>query len=159
MDRWDQGVNFPVGYQVYWQRNIYEVTVAGTSGDTAPVHTTGTASDGGVTWEWKSTEQPLSDYARFQQYSDGQYSVKIRKVQPASSYIPGDVIAINSGNIVVDDEGTDAYKVVKVTGFASVKEVELTTTLKKDIKKVSDGRSDLVYATSVTPHNLSLIHI
>ena len=153
MDRWDQGVNFPVGYQVYWQRNIYEVTVAGTSGNIAPVHTTGTASDGGVTWEWKSTEQPLSDYARFQQYSDGQYSVKIRKVQPASSYIPGDVIAINSGNIVVDDEGTDAYKIVKVTGFASVKEVELTTTLKKDIKKVSDARSDLVYATSVTPHN------
>ena len=103
MDRWDQGVNFPVGYQVYWQRNIYEVTVAGTSGDTAPVHTTGTASDGGVTWEWKSTEQPLSDYARFQQYSDGQYSVKIRKVQPASSYIPGDVIAINLSLIHISE--------------------------------------------------------
>ena len=36
MDRWDQGVNFPVGYQVYWQRNIYEVTVAGKN--QAPLH-------------------------------------------------------------------------------------------------------------------------
>ena len=96
---------------------------------------------------------PLSDYARFQAYEDGAYSVKILKVQPASSYIPGDVISINSANIVVDDDGADAYKIVKVTGFPSVKEVELTTTLKKDIKKVSEVRSNLVYATSVTPHN------
>ena len=154
MERWDSGILYPVGYQVYWKRNIYEVTIAGTSGVTAPVHTTGTASDGGVTWEWKSTELALSDYARFQPYDDrGQYSVKILKTQPASSYIPGDVIAINSSNIVIDDDGNDAYKIVKVTGFPSVKEVELTCVLKKDIKKTSEARSDLVYATSVTPHN------
>ena len=153
MQRWDTAILYPVGYQVYWQRNVYEVTVAGPSGITPPTHTSGTASDGGVTWEWKSTELPLSDYARFQAYEDGAYSVKILKVQPASSYIPGDVISINSANIVVDDDGADAYKIVKVTGFPSVKEVELTTTLKKDIKKVSEVRSNLVYATSVTPHN------
>ncbi len=153
MQRWDTAILYPVGYQVYWQRNIYEVTVAGPSGITPPTHTSGTASDGGVTWEWKSTELALSDYARFQAYEDGAYSVKILKVQPASSYIPGDVISINSANIVVDDDGADAYKIVKVTGFPSVKEVELTTTLKKDIKKVSEVRSNLVYATSVTPHN------
>ena len=111
MQRWDTAILYPVGYQVYWQRNVYEVTVAGPSGITPPTHTSGTASDGGVTWEWKSTELPLSDYARFQAYEDGAYSVKILKVQPASSYIPGDVISINSANIVVDNDGADAYKI------------------------------------------------
>ena len=154
MERWDEGVLYPVGYRVFWKRNVYEVAVAGTSGDTAPVHLTGDASDGGVTWTWISTEEALSDYARFLGFDAGaNYQVKILDVQPASSYIPGDVVALSSANITIDDQGADKEKVLTISGFASVKKVELVCTLKKDIKRSSSALTDLIYATSLTPHN------
>ena len=154
MERWDEGVLYPVGYRVFWKRNIYQVSVAGTSGGTAPTHLTGDASDGGVTWTWISTESALSDYARFLGFdAGGNYQVKILETQPASSYIPGDVVALSSANITIDDQGADKEKVLTISGFASVKKVELVCTLKKDIKRTANTLTDLIYATSTSPHN------
>jgi hypothetical protein len=47
---WAGSFAFVVGQQVHANGNVYRATVAGTSGATAPSHTTGTATDGGVTW-------------------------------------------------------------------------------------------------------------
>lgn len=43
-----------VGMQRSYLNNMYQATTAGTTGTTAPVHGGGTASDGGVTWQWLS---------------------------------------------------------------------------------------------------------
>jgi hypothetical protein len=40
---------------VYFGNNAYLATTSGTSGGSSPVHTTGTASDGGVTWQFLFT--------------------------------------------------------------------------------------------------------
>jgi len=154
MERWDSHVLYPVGYKVFWKRNIYQASVAGTSGATPPVHLSGDVSDGGVTWTWVSTESALSDYARFLGFDAGaNYQVKIIETQPSSAYIPGDVIALSSANVTVDDQGLDKEKILTISGLPSVKKIEVTCTLKKDIKRIANALTDLIYATSVTPHN------
>lgn len=49
---WAASQAYVVGQQVHANGNIYRATVAGTSSSTAPSHTTGTATDGGVTWQF-----------------------------------------------------------------------------------------------------------
>jgi hypothetical protein len=49
---WAGSTAFLVGQQVHANGNVYRATVAGTSSSTAPSHTTGTATDGGVTWQF-----------------------------------------------------------------------------------------------------------
>ena len=41
--------------------NVYQTTAGGTSGSTAPTHTAGSASDGGVTWTFASYERVAAD--------------------------------------------------------------------------------------------------
>lgn len=50
---WAATTAYTVGTLVYANGNVYICTVAGTSGSTAPSHTTGTATDGTVTWQYK----------------------------------------------------------------------------------------------------------
>jgi len=52
---WKPSTAYSVGNQVIANGNIYKCTVAGTSGTTAPSHTSGTATDGTVTWQFVST--------------------------------------------------------------------------------------------------------
>ncbi len=49
-DAWKTATAYAVGDRRTYEGNVYEVTVAGTSGTRPPVHLRGTASDGGVTW-------------------------------------------------------------------------------------------------------------
>lgn len=51
---WVASTAYTVGQKVNVNNKVYEVTVAGTSGATAPSHTTGTATDGTVTWKYIS---------------------------------------------------------------------------------------------------------
>jgi hypothetical protein len=52
---WTTGVAYIIGDWVSNAGNIYRATTAGTSGATAPTHTSGTASDGAVTWLFVAT--------------------------------------------------------------------------------------------------------
>ena len=52
---WTTGTAYIIGDWVNNAGNIYRATTAGTSGATAPTHTSGTASDGGVTWVFVAT--------------------------------------------------------------------------------------------------------
>lgn len=49
---WVASTAYTVGKQVNVNNNVYECTVAGTSGTTAPSHTSGEAVDGTVTWKY-----------------------------------------------------------------------------------------------------------
>lgn len=49
---WTATTAYTVGSQVNANNKVYECTVAGTSGSTAPSHSTGTAVDGTVTWKY-----------------------------------------------------------------------------------------------------------
>lgn len=51
---WAATTAYTVGQKVSTNGKVYEVTIAGTSGSTAPSHTTGTATDGTVTWKYLS---------------------------------------------------------------------------------------------------------
>ena len=96
MPEWDSGKLYVVGQRVWHKLNVYEVASggAGVSGTTAPVHTTGSDTDGGVTWDWVSTSTPISDFARTLPYDLGNnYTVQIVEIQPGSLYIPEDVVS------------------------------------------------------------------
>ena len=61
----------------------------------------------------------------------------------------GDVISIRSDNIEVDE----TEKILRVVNLPSVKKIRVTSTVKKDIIRTAEVRTDQVYATSVTRHN------
>lgn len=47
---WVTGTSYSAGEYVSYDGNIYSTVAGGTSGSTAPTHTSSSASDGGVTW-------------------------------------------------------------------------------------------------------------
>lgn len=49
---WAAGQSIAIGAYRFNGLNVYVATTAGTTGATAPVHTTGTVSDGAVSWKW-----------------------------------------------------------------------------------------------------------
>ena len=154
MLEWDEGLLYVVGQRVRHKLNVYEVASggAGVSGTTAPVHTTGDASDGSVTWTFVSTSEPISDYARNLGYDLGNnYTVQIIEIHPGSLYIPEDVISVNSGNITVAED----EKSVVIGGLASVKKIRVTARLEKDIIRTATNRTKYVYCTSNSAHNFT----
>lgn len=52
---WTAGTSYTVNKLIYANGKVYKATVAGVSGTTAPVHTSGTAADGTVTWQFIGT--------------------------------------------------------------------------------------------------------
>ena len=51
---WTASTAFAASSWSFYNGNIYQTTSGGTTGSTAPTHTTGSASDGGVTWAYSS---------------------------------------------------------------------------------------------------------
>lgn len=62
---WTASTAFGAGTYCSYDGNIYRTTSGGTTGSTAPTHTTGSVSDGGVTWTYTD-----ATYARFLADSD-----------------------------------------------------------------------------------------
>ena len=67
------GLLYAVGQRVWYRLNVYEVAVGGggVAGETAPVHSTGDASDGGVTWTHIATSEAISAKTRLMPYAQG----------------------------------------------------------------------------------------
>ncbi len=51
---WTTGTLFAAGAYCFYNGNYYTTVAGGTTGATAPTHTSGSASDGGVTWAYYS---------------------------------------------------------------------------------------------------------
>ena len=54
--QWTTGIVYSSGDQVFNANKVYTATNAGTSGAIAPTHTTGSVSDGAVTWAYAGTQ-------------------------------------------------------------------------------------------------------
>jgi hypothetical protein len=50
--QWTTATTFAAGAYCFNNGNYYSTTAGGTTGATAPTHTSGSASDGGVTWDY-----------------------------------------------------------------------------------------------------------
>ena len=57
---WVTGTTFLAGSYCFYDGNIYKTTAGGVSGVTPPTHTTGTASDGGISWDFY--DEPYTRY-------------------------------------------------------------------------------------------------
>lgn len=55
---WVTGTIYAAGAYTFYNGNYYSTVAGGTSGATPPTHTTGSASDGGVTWDYYSGTYP-----------------------------------------------------------------------------------------------------
>ena len=49
---WTTGTVYSAGAYTFYNGNYYQTTLGGTSGATVPTHTSGSVSDGGVTWTY-----------------------------------------------------------------------------------------------------------
>lgn len=57
---WTNGATFTANQYCSYNGNVYKTTLGGTTGATAPTHTTGSSSDGAVTWTYQ--EPRYSDW-------------------------------------------------------------------------------------------------
>ena len=153
-DPWAETRSYDVDDTVYFGRNKYTCTVAGVSGTVAPTHTTGTATDNSVTWQYTSTYDPLSNYARYRPFNVADYRVTILNTYPESDFIIGDVVSLgNSITAGIKEDSND--KIAEVNGLTSVKKIRLTVNLNKDILRTADNRTDLIYCSALSPHNFN----
>ena len=68
---WAATTAYLVGNIVVSGTHVYSCTVAGTSGSVAPTHTSGTATDGTVTWQYKQeVPAPVGAYSTLNEVSD-----------------------------------------------------------------------------------------
>lgn len=60
---WTASTSFAAGAYCFYDGNYYITTAGGTTGSTEPTHTSSSASDGGVSWEYYSSdyESPTAD--------------------------------------------------------------------------------------------------
>ena len=54
------GKLYATGDQVFNVGKVYTATSGGTSGATAPTHTTGSVTDGAVTWEYAGVQATIT---------------------------------------------------------------------------------------------------
>lgn len=155
---WAETRSYVVDDTVYFGRNKYTCTVAGTTGTVAPTHTTGTATDNSVTWTYTSTYDPLQNYARFRPFAQADYKVTILNTFSGSDFIVGDVVSL--GNSVNAGPKADTNnKIAEVSGLDSVKTIRVTVNLNKDIIRTNEANTDLIYCSALSRHNFTVGNI
>ena len=127
--QWTASTAYTVGQQIYYANRLYTVTTAGTTGSTAPSHTSGAASNGTATLTYVGT--PATGTASLK-YGSGYSSLPAITIQAVSggsgakAYFVGVkseaklIPIISNGQIVsvqIDDGGTGyTYANITVTG-------------------------------------------
>lgn len=144
---WHTGLVVQTNYRVYYQGREYRATNSGTTGATPPTHTTGTASDGTITWEY------LGDYRRVPVYHQGA-GAKCNFY--ASRWETGiGPFAMVSGNV----EGFSTYEYEHYGGisggnaFRDIEDIEYATTL-----RVPSCGSVIYEKTQAYDQNMDGIH-
>lgn len=156
-DEWIANSTYALDMYAYFGLNKYKVTVGGVSGTVGPTHTAGTATDGTVTWEYVSSYDPISDYARFRPYDAADYSVEILETYSGSDFIVNDFVSL--GSSIQAGPSEDDPKVAEITGLTTVKSIRVIVNLNKDIIITSEANTDLIYCTALSPHRFDVGNI
>ena len=150
---WESLIVYDIGDQVYFGRNLYTCSVAGRTSKTAPTHTTGTATDGTVTWTHTQTFDPLSDYATFKDFEadENWYSIRVEEIFSDSNFIANDSLSI--GGTVTVNPKENQPTVLQINNVTSLKKITVSAILDKTIKVSSQTRSDEVFCVANSRHN------
>jgi hypothetical protein len=92
-DEWASNVEIVANQYKFYNDNLYISTLGGTTGTTAPSHTTGVVSDGGVLWRYYDTNR--YDHSFYINFNDS--SIVNPKFRLFG--LPGDVIIEQSGSL------------------------------------------------------------
>lgn len=97
-NQWLSNVSYLVGDIVTYGSNIYTAKTAGTSGSTAPVHTSGDVSDGTVTWSY--TLNPVYNRGVYTPAEGGDETKLAVGLEPGKAYVQGYEIEKISTNFI-----------------------------------------------------------
>jgi hypothetical protein len=107
---WSSGLVVTAGTFVKNGQNIYYAAAGGTTGTTAPVHTSGTVSDGGVSWlwvnSWTSGREPYANH------------IGLNATRRSRTGIDVLDSTVNASNFVAD---TASIRVADLAGFTGNK--------------------------------------
>lgn len=125
---WQITTPYALNDLVYYGENVYEVTVAGTSGNSSPSHTSGTATNGGLTLLWiRKIYGPITfaNSTRINFNVDTYYSDKLKIASNTISSVDDDInispfagkkVSINSTTSLVLPSGTTLERGSPSTG-------------------------------------------
>jgi hypothetical protein len=142
--KWESETAYSAGAQIFYGNNLYTVTVAGTTGTSAPTFTSGSSVDGTATLTYTGIAAKATVILR----SNGTiYSVTV--TTPGSGYLTTPVIAINGVYPIFDPElPPSKVKLVPVMGNSLVRDSK--TTIKYDrcqyASTIFEWQPDVVYA-------------
>lgn len=113
-DAWVGTEPYSIGDQVFLGNNLYTAASNGTSGATAPTHTTGTVSDGGVNWTYageaakavsKNYDGRITTVTILDAGGSSSEAVTFNVSLPTSPYVVGTQLQITpvSGDFVLDE--------------------------------------------------------
>lgn len=94
---WQPSTAYVQYQQVQYQGRNYSCSVAGTSGTVAPTHTSGSATDGTVTWLYMSSSSYSDDYWDSLQVAGSQMEYAY-EIQPSGTTVFDDVGGLVHGN-------------------------------------------------------------
>jgi hypothetical protein len=97
VEAWEQGANVVIGDYVYSyslknglpdETNLYVAEAAGVTGNSRPIHTSGSMTDGGVIWETTSSRFAVQDYFKSDSFVTSKLKVSIGIFATPSSAYP-----------------------------------------------------------------------
>lgn len=133
---WVMATTYAVGDVRYSGTNVYQCTVAGTSGSFGPTHTTGTAIDGTVTWKYLDKLAAFKGYGLIQSShvldtveniaTEGDFTVNMDDSMIKNITPTGDCRISASGGhtgntctFVISTSGTTAFNITFGSNFKS----------------------------------------
>ena len=166
---WEQNQNYTVGDVVYSNGKIYTSGTTATAGAIAPVHTSGTVSDGNINWAFTSTagsfqvdlansvhgSGTLAAFASWKPFNASDYTIRIQQIYADSDFIKGDTIDADAVNLTFAVDATG--KIATFGGLVGVKQFNLQAKLNKDVvPSQALTNTDLVYCSATSRHNYEI---
>ena len=93
----------------------------------------------------------LDEYGKFKEYGPSVYRIRILETSGTSTYIPGSVVEVPTGNITFNT----AKSTIQITGLTAVTKIDLITDLEKILQVTAVSNSDTVYVITGDSHYLN----
>lgn len=144
---WDNGVAVTTGdYALTTADRVYKATTTGTTGDTEPTHTSGTASDGGVTWLYISDF--ILDSTRHWWLEGGEYAQWGAKTRLLQTNITGNRshwigVGYEGGSYANDIAWRDVSRGTDVLRVSDSKGLQFNTLMSCNFKSLSGATPTL----------------